>query len=458
MRALPNSYASLPETLFKREGPTPVQAPAPFQLNQPLADALDLDLSPDWHLALSGNDLPSGLTPVTQAYAGHQFGHWNPSLGDGRAALLGDAVLNGVPHDVQMKGSGRTHWSRGGDGRAWLGPVLREYIISEAMHAMGVPTTRALAIVTTGEPVLRESGPLPGAVLTRVAASHIRVGTFQYFAARQDIASLQALADFTLARHLPHASGPADLLQFAVQAQADLVAQWMGLGFIHGVMNTDNAHVAGITIDYGPCAFMDAFDPMKVFSSIDHGGRYAFGNQPQIAAWNMAQFATALLPLAHDRDQAIEHYTQIVHSFGTQFEAAYQAVFAAKLGLDPNADETGSLIDDLMALMAAHSLDFTQTFWALSQDEHPAGWPQNGADWWDRWTRHMNATLRKPSPAVIPRNHQIEAVIADAVLGDRTRFDALTAALATPFDWPQDSQFTQAPTPDEIVTRTFCGT
>ncbi len=459
MQLNPSEFANLPDQMFEREGPTAVKDPAPFVLNADLAKDLHLNLDENWHLFLSGNQLAPSTTPITQAYAGHQFGHWNPQLGDGRAVLLGEAELNGVPHDVQLKGSGRTKWSRGGDGRAWLGPALREYIVSEAMFALGIPTTRALGVVTTGEPVLREQGPLPGAIITRVAQSHVRVGMFQYHAARNDVAALDALADYTIRRHFPDAQTPADLLAHAVQRQAELVAKWMGVGFIHGVMNTDNAHIGGLTIDYGPCAFMDAFDPMKVFSSIDHGGRYAFGNQPQIAAWNMAQFATSLLPLAPDRDAAIEEFTKIVHGFGPAFETAYQSTFAGKLGI--MADDPGAavLIDDLFALMAAHELDFTNTFWALSQGTTPADWPDTGADWLDRWQASFDQSAVVPSPAVIPRNHQIEAVIAESVAGHKDRFHRMIRVLATPFSFPEDdADLTLPPTATEIVHRTFCGT
>ena len=273
---LENTYASLPEQMFKREGPTAVAAPEGRLWNAPLAADLGLTQPAHWQAIFSGCHVPDDLTPITQAYGGHQFGHWNPQLGDGRAVLLGD--ING--HDIQLKGSGRTHWSRGGDGRAWVGPVVREYLLSEALHALAIPTTRALAIVTTGEPVLREHGPLPGAVLTRVATSHVRVGTFQYFAARNDRQALEALLHYTITRHYPTAQTPRQVLEAAVAHQADLIARWMAVGFIHGVMNTDNAHVGGITLDYGPCAFMDGYAPMKVFSSIDHGGRYAFAISP----------------------------------------------------------------------------------------------------------------------------------------------------------------------------------
>ncbi|MEM6306845.1 MAG: protein adenylyltransferase SelO family protein, partial [Pseudomonadota bacterium] len=434
-----------------REHPTPVAAPNIFAFNTDLAAALGLDLDLPWGDILSGNLVPNGVTPITQAYAGHQFAHWNPQLGDGRAVLLGEAPLNGIPHDIQLKGSGRTHWSRGGDGRAWIGPVLREYVISEYMHALGIPTTRALAAVTTGEPVLRDTGPLPGAILTRVARSHVRVGTFQYFAARQDIQALEALKAYTIARHYPGIDTNDDLLIAACQAQAQLVAQWMGVGFIHGVMNTDNAHVGGVTIDYGPCAFIDGYDPMQVYSSIDRGGRYAYGNQPQIAAWNMAQFATALLPLEPNQDAAIDRFTKIVNNFGGQFETAYQATFARKLGLDPDDPDTRPWVDDVLRIMAGNNLDFTNTFWALATGTDV---PAACRDW------HKNAPPRAHAhtPAIIPRNHVIEAMIDAAVQGDRNAFDALGAACTDPFTLPDDPLFHTPPTPTQEVKQTFCGT
>ncbi|MDH5799051.1 MAG: YdiU family protein, partial [Paracoccaceae bacterium] len=333
--AFQNSFARLPERFFARQAPVPVHAPELVALNEPLA--CDLGIDPDWLRSpegvavLAGNTTPEGAEPLAQAYAGHQFGGWVPQLGDGRAVLLGEVVdAAGRRRDIQLKGSGRTPFSRNGDGRAWLGPVLREFLVSEAMAALGIPTTRSLAAVKTGELVQRESS-LPGAVLTRVASSHIRVGTFQYFAARQDTEALQALTDHVIQRHYPNAGDALGLLRCVVAAQAGLVARWMGVGFIHGVMNTDNMSIAGETIDYGPCAFLDAYDPMKVFSSIDHFGRYAFSRQPDVAAWNLAQFASCLLPLMGEKDSAIQVATAAVHEFPALFEAAYLAEYRAKL-------------------------------------------------------------------------------------------------------------------------------
>ena len=469
MIAFDNSYARLPARFHARLDPTPVAAPALFALNAPLARAMGLDPAALDAATLAGNRVPEGAEPLAQAYAGHQFGGWVPQLGDGRAILLGEVVgPDGQRWDIQLKGAGPTPFSRMGDGRAWLGPVIREYLVSEAMAALGVPTTRALAIATTGETVWREA-PLPGAILTRVASSHIRVGTFQFFAARGDAEALGLLAETAIARHYPDAGDALGLLRAAVAAQARLIARWMGLGFIHGVMNTDNAHVGGITIDYGPCAFMDGYDPGKVFSSIDRHGRYAYGNQPQIAVWNMAQFATCLLPLIDpDRNRAIEAATEAVHAFAPAYKAAWAAEFRAKLGLATARDGDAALAEALLAAMAAEGADFTRTFRGLATGRaaaefaDPAPFRAWEADWLARLAAEgtpraaAEAAMRAVNPAVIPRNHRIEAAIAAAVAGDRAPFDALHAALARPFD--DGGAFEDAPESDQVVARTFCGT
>ena len=328
-----NSYARLPDRFYTRMAPTPVRDPKLIALNRPLAADLGIDAdklaSGDGIDVLAGNTVPDSAAPLAQVYAGHQFGGWSPQLGDGRAILVGEIIApDGARFDVQLKGSGRTPYSRMGDGRAWLGPVLREYIVSEAMAALDVPTTRALAALTTGETVVREE-PLPGAVLVRVAASHIRVGTFQYFASRQDTDGLKELTDHAISRHAPDVDGALGLLQFVVESQAQLIARWMGLGFIHGVMNTDNMTISGETIDYGPCAFMDTYHPMRVFSAIDHHGRYAFARQPDVAMWNLAQLASALLPLIGDVAPA----QAAVDRFPELFRQAWLEVFRAKIGL-----------------------------------------------------------------------------------------------------------------------------
>jgi serine/tyrosine/threonine adenylyltransferase len=408
---------------------------------------------------LAGNRVADGSQPIAQAYAGHQFGNWNPQLGDGRAILLGEVVgTDGIRRDIQLKGAGPTPYSRSGDGRAWLGPVLREYLVSEAMFAMGVPTTRALAAVSTGEVVYREAR-LPGAVLTRVAQSHIRVGTFQFFASRGDIEALQALTDHVIARHYPGVEGPIGLLDAMMTRQANLIAQWMALGFVHGVMNTDNCSVAGETIDYGPCAFLDSYHPNAVFSSIDRQGRYAFGNQAQIALWNIAQFATALVPLMADRDAAIEDFTAIINRFGDLYQAAWLARFGHKIGIDATSDDL-PLIEGLLTLMARSEADFTNTFRALGTDQARDHFLDRAA--FDAWAALWRARgpdlalMALTNPAVIPRTHLIEAAIQSGVTGDLGPFHAMLAAVTAPFT--ENPVYATPPTDDNRVSQTFCGT
>ncbi len=469
---LENTYSRLPQRLFARQDPTPVAAPQLVAINDALAGELGLDpgalRSEEGLAALSGNAVPSGATPISQAYAGHQFGGWVPQLGDGRAVLLGEVIApDGRRVDLQLKGAGRTPFSRSGDGRAWLGPVLREYIVSEAMHAMGIPTTRALAAVTTGEVVFRET-PLPGAVLSRVAASHVRVGTFQYLYAREDIEGLRALAEHVTARHYPGAGDAFELLDAVVSAQAGLIARWMGVGFVHGVMNTDNMSIAGETIDYGPCAFVDGYHPDAVFSAIDRFGRYAYARQPEIAVWNLAQFATSLLPLMGERDAAIERATDLVNDFGLRFQAAWIATFRAKLGLTESEEGDAALVGELLDLMARDRADFTRVFRGLGDGtagdwitDRPA-FDRWQAQWRDRRDREsavpeaQERLMARSNPAVVPRNHHIEAVIAAAVDGDLDPFHAMCRATMEPFaDHPR---FGTPPEPGEEVTRTFCGT
>ena len=461
--AFDNSYARLPATMFSALPPTPVAAPALIALNDDLARLLGIDpdalRSPAGVQVLAGNAVAAGSEPLAQLYAGHQFGHWNPQLGDGRALLLGEVVgTDGLRRDIQLKGAGPTPYSRSGDGRAWLGPVLREYLCSEAMHALGVPTTRALAAVSTGEAVIREAR-LPGAILTRVAQSHIRVGTFQVFAARADLAALQALCDHVIARHYPSASGPADLLAQMMARQATLIAQWMTLGFVHGVMNTDNCSVAGETIDYGPCAFVDTTHPRAVFSSIDQQGRYAYGNQPQIALWNVAQFATALVPLMPDQDAAIDEFTAIINRFPDLYQSAWLAGFGAKIGIVATPDDL-PLIEALLALMAQGEADFTNTFRALGDDTARDQFlDRAGFDaWQQRWRDRGpdRGLLARTNPAVIPRTHLIEAAITAAVAGDLAPFHAMLAAVTRPFT--ADPVHAAPPTEDNRVSQTFCGT
>ncbi len=523
-----NSYARLPERFFARLAPVPVAQPRLVKLNEPLASRLGLDAaalrSPEAVEVFAGNRVPEGAMPLAMAYAGHQFGGFVPQLGDGRAILLGEVRdPTGERLDIQLKGSGRTPFSRGGDGRAWLGPVLREYLISEFMATLGIPTTRSLAAVTTGEPVFRDAGGLPGAVLTRVARSHVRVGTFQYFQARGDTEALRHLADYVIDRHYPEVRASdrphADLLRTVIISQAALVARWLGVGFIHGVMNTDNMSIAGETIDYGPCAFMDAYHPDQVYSSIDHHGRYAYGNQPRIAQWNLARLAEALLPLLDpDADQALVLAQEAIDGFGAVFTPAWLAVFRPKLGLLEAREGDAGLIEDLLEIMAAARVDFTNGFHALNTAamdlgihlgiprdsaavvaalDQRAGTPEgeriagmaSGAgtgsdqalrevfgeaypaltDWLNRWRARLSQETTSPqaradamgraNPALIPRNHRVEAALDAAVTGDQGPFEGLLAALANP--WHAGSAtaaYRRPPEPHEVVRQTFCGT
>lgn len=462
-----NSYARLPGALFTACDPTPVAAPTLIAVNDDLARTLGIDPdalhTPEGLAWLAGNARADGSSPIAQAYGGHQFGRWNPGLGDGRAVLLGEVVdTQGVRRDIQLKGSGPTPYSRRGDGRSWLGPVLREYIMSEAMHALGVPTTRALAAVATGETVYREQ-PLAGGVFTRVASSHIRVGTFQLFAARRDTASLQALCDYVIARHYPAANGPADLLRQVAQAQAKLIAKWLSIGFIHGVMNTDNMAVSGETIDYGPCAFMDEYHPAKVFSSIDTQGRYAYGNQPQIGVWNLAQLATALVALMPDQEAAIEEFTVIVNDFADIYQTEWNRLFAAKIGLDVSA-QSAELVDRLLAMMMHGGSDFTNAFAALGSSDAADQFTDRAA--FEAWAQDWQALSPDPTlmaqhnPQIVPRLHQIEAVIQAGLKGDSTPFHTMLEVVTRPFA-PLDSArapFAKPPAETERVAQTFCGT
>ncbi len=488
--AFDNSYSRLPERFFCRQDPEPVLNPELVRLNTPLCSKLGLD-----PISLStrrgaevfgGNVMPTGADPISLAYAGHQFGGWVPQLGDGRAVLLGEVIgKDGRRRDIQLKGSGRTPFSRGGDGRAPLGPVLREYVVSDAMHALGVPTTRALAAVTTGENVIRE-GFLPGAVLTRVADSHVRVGTFQYFAARKDEDALRVLADYVIDRHYAEAKSAEHpycaLLCSIAHRQAELIARWFGLGFIHGVMNTDNTSVAGETIDYGPCAFMDSYDPQKVFSSIDHMGRYAFVNQPAIMHWNLAQLAQCLIPLIEaDIDKGVEQAQTEVDKYPAAFEAALGQVMASKLGFSKSMDGDLRLAMDLLDCMAKGDADFTNTFRYLSNsiDIDPIDGslarlefsdPSIFDEWLIRWKerikleqvspKELGNVMRAANPAVIPRNHLVESAIRAAEeFGDFAPFNDLVDEVNRPFESRElGSIYIRPPNSDEVVYQTFCGT
>ncbi|MCX8253538.1 hypothetical protein RHAL1_02005 [Beijerinckiaceae bacterium RH AL1] len=482
-----NTYARLPDRFFARLPPTPVAAPGLLKLNRGLAEELGLDAdwlaSADGVAMLAGVAVPEGAEPIATVYAGHQFGGFSPQLGDGRAVLLGEVVdRHGRRRDIQLKGSGPTPYSRMGDGRAAVGPVLREYLVSEAMAALGIPTTRALAAVATGETIHRERR-LPGAVLTRVAASHIRVGTFEYHAARGDTDAVKLLADHVITRHYPDLAGAQNpyraLLSGVAERQADLVARWLLVGFVHGVMNTDNTSVSGETIDYGPCAFIDGYDPGAVYSSIDHGGRYAYANQPRIMHWNLARFAETLLPLLdEDQDKAVAAAHEALAIFPTRFEAAWHAGLRGKLGLAEAREGDRELANDLLALMGESRADFTLTFRGLSE-------AADGGDiervrelfvnptaldpWVARWRARLAAEGRDPSstaaamrainPAYIPRNFHVEAALeAAGERGDLAPFEALLAVLSRPFEeQPGCERYKASPEPNTPY-RTFCGT
>ncbi|WBU65161.1 protein adenylyltransferase SelO [Paracoccus aerodenitrificans] len=462
-----NSYTALPPRMFAQVAPEGSTDPQLIALNLDLADRLGLDgdwlAGPEGLAMLSGNALPRGAASIAQAYAGHQFGHLSPQLGDGRAVMIGEIVApDGARFDLQLKGAGRTPFSRQGDGKSWLGPVLREYLDSEFMAAAGVPTTRALAAIATGDMVYRET-ILPGAVMTRVASSHVRVGTFEYFGVRGDIEALRALTDHIIARHYPDAADVSELLEQVVGAQAGLVAQWMALGFIHGVMNTDNMAISGETIDYGPAAFMDGYHPDTKFSSIDLHGRYAWAEQPHVAVWNLAQFASCLIPLmGADQDKAIERATRAVHGFPDLYQAAWKKRFCAKLGL-PASDAAVGLVNRLLDLMAKERADFTIVFAGLSDGTARDAFIDTGA--FDLWRDDWRSSgpdpeiMARANPLRIPRNHRIEQAIQAAVGGDYRPFHRLDAALRHPFEMREEwADLSKPPLEAERVTRTFCGT
>ncbi len=476
-----NSYARLSEFFFNRQHPIPVKAPSLIILNEQLAASLGLDvqaLKNEQSVNIfAGNQIPEGAAPLAQAYAGHQFGHFN-MLGDGRAVLLGEQIdPTGDRFDIQLKGSGRTPFSRGGDGRAALGPMLREYIISEAMHALGVPTTRSLAVVTTGETIIRET-MLPGAILTRVAASHVRVGTFQYAAAWGKDAELKAMADYTIKRHYPNIEIDDDryltLLREVMKRQAALIAKWMQVGFIHGVMNTDNMAISGETIDYGPCAFMDIYDPATVFSSIDREGRYAYGNQPMIGGWNLARFAETLLPLLHDNEEkAVEIAQEELSGYMELYQSYWLSGMRAKLGIMNEEEGDQSLIEDLLNLMKTHRADFTNTFRALTVDKLERI-DMKGIkafdDWYARWKARLGRQegtqesaqqlMQHSNPSVIPRNHHVEEALKAAVeKNDFSVMEKLVDVLSKPYSYTlEHEEYCKPPEPTTIPYRTFCGT
>ncbi len=469
-----NSYALLPQEMFTDSSPMPVRDPEVVIFNQVLAQQMGLKAdvleSKTGAAIFGGRLIPEGARSIAQAYAGHQFGHFT-MLGDGRAVLLGEHLTpEGQRLDVQLKGSGRTVYSRGGDGRATLGPMLREYVISEAMHALGIPTTRSLAVVTTGKAVQREE-PLPGAVLTRIAASHIRVGTFEYAARLENPEPLRALAEHTRQRHFSDLSDSftphIDMLRAIIDRQASLIARWLQVGFVHGVMNTDNMALSGETIDYGPCAFLDAYDTHTVFSSIDHQGRYAFGNQPQIAQWNLARLAETLLPLLdNDPDVALSLAKDAIEEFPSRFRTHWLAGMRAKLGLFDEQDDDEKLIGDLLSLMQEHEADFTNTFRALDPaaclEERFSGWHER---WKVRLAQQSQSTaeamkrIRASSPAVIPRNHKVEEALEAAVnRGDFGPIKTLLQILSDPYADNPEAEAYRVPSPLGKGYQTFCGT
>ncbi len=483
--AFDNSYARLPDAFFAPIEPTPVSAPAMIRLNHDLATHLGIDAdrldSPEGIAILAGNQLADGSEPLAMAYSGHQFGGFSPQLGDGRAILLGEVVShNGQRYDIQLKGSGPTPFSRRGDGRSALGPVLREYIVSEAMAALGVPTTRALAAVASGDNVLRE-GFVPGGVLTRVAQSHVRIGTFQWFAARQDQDSLRILADYVIERHYPDVQRNETpylcLLERVIERQAKLIAHWMQLGFIHGVMNTDNMSVSGETIDYGPCAFMDSYDASKTFSSIDHQGRYAFARQASIGLWNLTRFAETLLPLLDDnQEQSISKAQQALEAFVEIHQNELHRRFAAKIGIEVAGPDDWSLAAALLEAMEQGRADFTLVFRHLpdaleSGNDHDVislfDEPTTIVEWLAAWRTRLQdcdrgqaiGLMRKTNPIFIPRNHRLEEVIRAGNEGDFAPFHRLNDVLQRPFSvQPEFAEFEAAPLPNEVVQATFCGT
>ena len=482
--AFSNSYAALPPRFFARLDPVAVADPRLIKFNGALAAELGLEWQDETALAaiFAGNIVPLGADPIATAYGGHQFGQFVPQLGDGRAILLGEVIgRDGARRDIQLKGSGRTPFSRSGDGRAALGPVLREYLVSESMHSLGIPTTRALAAVTTGEPVFR-GAQLPGAIVTRVAASHVRVGTFEYFAARGDTEAVRRLADYVIDRHYPELASAerpyVELLAAVTRRQAALVAGWMRVGFIHGVMNTDNTAISGETIDFGPCAFMDGYDPATVFSSIDSYGRYAYGNQPAMAQWNMARFAETILTLIDpDTQRAVDVATPVVNSFREHFEACWIAGLRRKIGLVTSEEGDPALVSALLDLMQRAGADFTLTFRRLcgaadggAEDILGAAPPIELAQWLGAWRSRLARdpqspadrarSMRTANPAYVPRNHRVEAALAAATeQADFGPFNEMLQVWSLPYEeQPGREAYLTPPLPAERVLQTFCGT
>lgn len=477
---LSNSYSKLPQIFFSKQNPSHVPAPKLAAINYSLIESLGLNpkvfQSEDGIEILAGNKIPEGAIPIAQAYGGHQFGHFT-MLGDGRAVLIGEHITpSGERFDIQLKGSGRTPYSRGGDGKAALGPMLREYIISEAMNALKIPTTRSLAVVTTGESIIREDY-LPGAILVRLASSHIRVGTFQFAANWGTDYDLKELADYTIKRHFSDIETKEDkyicLLREVVKRQADLIAKWQLVGFIHGVMNTDNMTISGETIDYGPCAFMDVYDPETVFSSIDSYGRYAYGNQPKIAGWNLARFAETLLPLIHtNQDKAVEIAQNEISKFANLYEKSWLSGMRSKLGLFSEEEKDESLIKDLLNMMNKYSADYTNTFRGLTLDKREdieMFSTEEFNKWHELWQERLGRQseskelvkelMKSSNPAIIPRNHRVEEALEAAVKGDYSVMDKLLEALLKPYDYSKAyDYYSTLPKPTNSPYKTFCGT
>ena len=480
-----NSYVKLPQRFYVNQHPVPVSSPALIAVNGELAEFLAIDplwLESDEGIRIiAGNQIPDGSEPIATVYAGHQFGHWNPRLGDGRAVLLGEVIgKDGERYDIQLKGSGITPFSRNGDGRAPLGPIIREYLVSEAMHALGVPTSRTLAAVTTGDVVYRESR-LDGGVLARVAKSHIRIGTFQYFSSVGDIDGLRLLVDHVIQRHYPEVADSENpvlaMFEQIMQRIASLIAQWQAIGFIHGVMNTDNMLLSGETIDYGPCAFMDTFDSAALYSSIDHQGRYAYRNQPPIAHWNLAALGQTLVPLLDDDEtNATELAQQALNAYPDIYYQRYREAFVQKLGLSDACDADDELISDFLELLEKSRSDFTLAFRRLSELPGEANsvkalfdFPEHFNDWLIRWHNRCSQdetsdeqraqNMLASNPAFIPRNHLVEQAIEQAYTGDYSLFHRLNQRLADPYSYEdKDRELATPPGPDQIVQQTFCGT
>ena len=458
-----NTYSALPSQFFHKQKPATVTKAELVACNFQLAKELEIKLpNSGLELIFSGQMLPDGADPLAQAYAGHQFGYYSPQLGDGRALLLGELNTKSGRYDIQLKGSGTTPFSRSGDGLSWLGPVLREYIVSEAMHHLGIPTTRSLAAVETGDKVLRET-VLPGAILTRIAKSHIRVGTFEYFAYKKDSEALETLYKYTRERHYNETKSISEFLSCVIDAQSDLVTDWLSVGFIHGVMNTDNCSISGETIDYGPCAFLDNYSPSKVFSSIDTHGRYAYSAQADVIVWNMAQLANALLPIVNNDEDVLNKFKNLVHEMPNQIRSLWLKKFGKKIGISKTKPSDYKLISNFLNGLASRNEDFTISFRKLT--EEPEYFKSVDPDWFKTWKNRISgepdpiSIMAKANPNLIPRNHQIELAITAALNSDFDLFHRLNEALKSPYEKTLEySDLEAIPTEEEEVLKTFCGT